>query len=169
MHCATRTQISRISCYTKLLIVVKGFSKDLVSIRTARVIRSKNKCHPFECPRLSVRKNHHPFERLALSVREKLSSFRTPRAVRSKKSSSVRTARAIRSKQLSAALLCQTTSFTRAVCDQPVKKCELIINNSSKPLFAFTSWIFTVNFLLSSLLCFHNIGLSLQVLFKTKV
>ena len=124
MHCATRTQISRISCYTKLLIVVKGFSKDLVFIRTARVIRSKNKCHPFECPRLSVRKNHHPFERLGLSVREKLSSFRTPRAVRSKKSSSVRTARVIRSKQLSAALLFRTT-FTRAVGDEPVKKCKL--------------------------------------------
>ena len=155
MHCATRTQIPRISCYTKLLIVVKGFSKDLVSVRTARAIRSKKKCHPFEC--------------LMLSVREKLSSFRTPRAVRSKKSLSVRTARAIRSNQLPAALLFQTTSFTRAVCDEPVKKCELIINNSSKPLLAFTSCIFTVNFLLSSLLCFHNIGLSLQVLFKIKV
>ena len=118
MHCATRTQIPRISCHTKLLIVVKGFSKDLVSVRTARAIRSKKKCHPFEC--------------LMLSVREKLSSFRTPRAVHSKKSLSVRTARAIRSNQLPAALLFQTTSFTRAVCDEPVKKCELIINNSSK-------------------------------------
>ena len=118
MHCATRTQIPRISCYTKLLIVVKGFSKDLVSVRTATAIRSKKKCHPFEC--------------LMLSVREKLSSFRTPRAVRSKKSLSVRTAWAIRSNQLPAALLFQTTSFTRAVCDEPVKKCELIINNSSK-------------------------------------
>ena len=118
MHCATRTQIPRISCHTKLLIVVKGFSKDLVSVRTATAIRSKKKCHPFEC--------------LMLSVREKLSSFRTPRAVRSKKSLSVRTARAIRSNQLPAALLFQTTSFTRAVCDEPVKKCELIINNSSK-------------------------------------
>ena len=118
MHCATRTQIPRISCYTKLLIVVKGFSKDLVSVRTATAIRSKKKCHPFEC--------------LMLSVREKLSSFPTPRAVRSKKSLSVRTARAIRSNQLPAALLFQTTSFTQAVCDEPVKKCELIINNSSK-------------------------------------
>ena len=118
MHCATRTQIPRISCYTKLLVVVKGFSKDLVSVRTATAIRSKKKCHPFEC--------------LMLSVREKLSSFRTPRAVRSKKSLSARTARAIRSNQLPAALLFQTTSFTRAVCDEPVKKCELIINNSSK-------------------------------------
>ena len=118
MHCATRTQIPRISCYTKLLVVVKGFSKDLVSVRTATAIRSKKNCHPFEC--------------LMLSVREKLSSFRTPRAVRSKKSLSARTARAIRSNQLPAALLFQTTSFTRAVCDEPVKKCELIINNSSK-------------------------------------
>ena len=118
MHCATRTQIPQISCYTKLLVVVKGFSKDLVSVRTATAIRSKKKCHPFEC--------------LMLSVREKLSSFRTPRAVRSKKSLSARTARAIRSNQLPAALLFQTTSFTRAVCDEPVKKCELIINNSSK-------------------------------------
>ena len=117
-HCATLTQIQRISGYTKLLIVVKGFSKDLVSVRTAKAVRSKKKCHPFEC--------------LRLYVREKLSSFRTPRAVRSKKSSSVRTGRAIRSKQLSAALLFQSTSFTRAVCDEPVKKCELIIYNSSK-------------------------------------
>jgi len=46
MHCATRTQIPRISCYTKLMIVIKVFSKDLVSVRTARVIHSKKKCHP---------------------------------------------------------------------------------------------------------------------------
>ena len=66
MHCALRTQIWRISCYTKLLIVVKGFSKDwfwferlrlsirkkLSSVRTALAILLKKKCHPFERLRL---------------------------------------------------------------------------------------------------------------------
>ena len=128
IHCALRTQIPRISCYTKLLIVVKGFSKDLVLVRTVQAIRSKKmssvrtalairwkkKCHPFERLRLSVReklssvgKNCHPFARLGLSVRRKLLS--------------VRTARAIRLKQLSATLLFKVT-FTRAVCDETVKK-----------------------------------------------
>ena len=39
MHCAPRTYIPRISCYTKLQIVVKGFSKDSVSARTTQAIR----------------------------------------------------------------------------------------------------------------------------------
>ena len=52
MHCALRAQIWRISCYTKLLIVVTGFSKDLVLVPTALVIRLKMKCHPFERLRL---------------------------------------------------------------------------------------------------------------------
>ena len=39
MHCAPRTYIPRISCYTKLQIVVKGFSKDSVSVRTTQAIR----------------------------------------------------------------------------------------------------------------------------------
>ena len=73
------------------------------SVRTALAIRSKKKCHLFERLRLSVR---------------------TARATHWKKMSSVGTARAIRSKQLSAALLVQTT-FTRAVGDEPVKKCKL--------------------------------------------
>ena len=63
MHCAPRTQIPRISCYTILPIVVKGLSKDLVS-----------------------------FQRLRLSVREKLSFLRTTQAIHWKKLSSVRTA-----------------------------------------------------------------------------
>ena len=41
MHCAPQTQFPRISRFLKLLIVVKGFSKDLVSGRTALAIRSK--------------------------------------------------------------------------------------------------------------------------------
>ena len=41
MHYAPRTQIRRISCYTKLLIVLEGFCKDLVSVRTSKDIRSK--------------------------------------------------------------------------------------------------------------------------------
>ena len=41
MHCEPRTQFPRISRFLKLLIVVKGFSKDLVSGRTALAIRSK--------------------------------------------------------------------------------------------------------------------------------
>ena len=64
-------------------------------------------CHPFERLGLSVGKNCHPFGRLGLSVRRKLLS--------------VRTARAIRLKQLSATLLFKVT-FTRAVCDETVKK-----------------------------------------------
>ena len=53
-----------------------------------------------------------------------MSSVGTARAIRSKKLSPVRMAGAIRSKQLSAVLLFRTT-FTRAVGDEPVKKCKL--------------------------------------------
>ena len=38
---AAKTNPERISCYTKLPIVVKGFFKDLVSAGTARAIHSK--------------------------------------------------------------------------------------------------------------------------------
>ena len=41
MHCAPRTQIPRISCCTILPIVVKGLSKDLVSVPTTRTISSR--------------------------------------------------------------------------------------------------------------------------------
>ena len=41
LHCASRAQIQRITCDTKFLIVVKGFSKELVSVGTALAIRSK--------------------------------------------------------------------------------------------------------------------------------
>ena len=41
MHCAPRTQIPRISCYTILPIVVKGLSKDLVSVPTTQTISSR--------------------------------------------------------------------------------------------------------------------------------
>ena len=109
MHCTPPTQVSEISCYTKLpRIVVKGFSKDLISVRSGYplekiVIRSKGSG------------NCHPFERLGLSVWRKLSS--------------VRTARAILSKQLSASLVFRNT-FTRAVCDEVSKNVSL--NNSYK-------------------------------------
>ena len=86
MHCAPRRQIPRISCYTKLLIVVKGFSKDLVSVRTAQAIRSKKRlssvrtalairlkkeCHPWNDSGYPFQENCHPFnqiERLELSI-----------------------------------------------------------------------------------------------------
>ena len=67
MHCAPRTYIPRISCYTKLQIVVKGFSKDSVSVRTTQAIRLKKNCHPFkrlgypiEWLKLSVQNNNQP-------------------------------------------------------------------------------------------------------------
>ena len=62
MHCALRTQIRRISCYTKLLIVVKGFSKDLVLVRTAQAIHSK---------KIVIRSNGsgYPFEKEMSSLR----------------------------------------------------------------------------------------------------
>ena len=73
MHCALRTQIWRISCCTKLLIVVKGFSKDLVLVQTAQAIRSK---------KIVIRANGsgYPFEK-------EISSLRTTQAIRSNGSS----------------------------------------------------------------------------------
>ena len=68
MHCSPRTYIPRISYYTKLQIVVKCFSKDSVSVRTAQAIRSKqiairanDSGYPFE-------KNCHPFKRLGYPI-----------------------------------------------------------------------------------------------------
>ena len=71
MHCAPRTQIPRISCYKKLLIVVKGFSKDVISVQTAQAIRSR---------KITIRSNGsgYPFEK-------EMSSLRTARAARWKK------------------------------------------------------------------------------------
>ena len=93
--CAANTNPGRISCYTKLLIVVKGFRYCLFSKIS----------YPFELLRLSFRKNLslkkecRPLERPRQSVREKLSYVRTARAIRRKKlSSTVPTSRAIRSK-----------------------------------------------------------------------
>ena len=40
-HCAPRTQIPRILCYTILPIVVKGLSKDLVSVPTTQTMCSR--------------------------------------------------------------------------------------------------------------------------------
>ena len=45
---------------------------DLVSVWTARAIRPKKNCHPFERLGLSVRKKCHPFEQLELSVWQKI-------------------------------------------------------------------------------------------------
>ena len=71
MHCSPRTYIPRISCYTKLQIVVKGFSKDSVSVRTAQAIRLKQ---------IAIRANGsgYPFE-------EEMSSLRTTQAIRLRK------------------------------------------------------------------------------------
>ena len=99
MRCAPRRQIPQISCYTKLLTVVKGFSKDLVSVRTSQAIRWK---------KIVIRLNGsgNPFEKEMLSLRmtqvillrkpvirsngsgyplEKLSSVRGARVIRWKK------------------------------------------------------------------------------------
>ena len=46
MHCAPRTQIPRISFYTILPIVVKGLSKDLVSVPTTQTICSRKTVIP---------------------------------------------------------------------------------------------------------------------------
>ena len=69
MHCAPRTQIPRISCYTKLLIVVKGFSKHVISVQTAQATRSR---------KIAIRSNGsgYPFEK-------EMSSLRTTQAIRS--------------------------------------------------------------------------------------
>ena len=92
---------------------MKGFSKDLVSVRTAQAIRSKNKVIPLNdslairlrkivirsnCLGYSLEKEMSSLpERLTQSVREKVSSVRTARAIRSKKMSSVQTSGVIRS------------------------------------------------------------------------
>ena len=87
----------------KLLTVVKGFSKDLVSARTSQAIRWKklssvrtalairwrqNAIHPFEGLRTTqanpFEENFHSIEQLGLSV-GKLSSVRGVRVIRSKK------------------------------------------------------------------------------------
>ena len=103
-----RKQIPRISCYTKLLIVVQ----DLVSVRTALVIHSKKK--------IVIPSNDS-----GLSVREKLPSFRKARAILWKKlSSAVRTARAIRWKKFSSL---RTASY----CSKPLSP-EPFATNLSK-------------------------------------
>ena len=134
MHCVPQTQIP----LEKIVIRLNGsgypFEKEMSSLRTTLaihcrkiVVRSnaslrttqtnpfEKNCRSFEHYLLSDGKSCHPLERLGLSVRRKLSSVRTARAIR---------------KQLPAALLFQI-AFTRAVCDEDVRKsCNL--NNSSK-------------------------------------
>ena len=119
IHYALRTQIPRISCYTKLLVVVKGFRYRLIS----------NTWYPFELLRLSVRKNCHlkrnavrskdpgylfaknchAFERLGLYVGKNCHPPFERSGYPFKELSSVSTARIIRSKILSAVILFQTT------------------------------------------------------------
>ena len=125
---------------------MKGFSKDLVSVRTAQAIRSKNKVIPLNdslairlrkivirsnCLGYSLEKEMSSLpKRPRQSVREKVSSVQTARAIRSKKTSSVQTARVIRSKQLSAALLFKSLSpepFTTNLSRNHVN-----LNNSCK-------------------------------------
>ena len=92
---------------------MKGFSKDLVSVKTAQAIRSKKKVIPLNYSlairlrQIVIRSNGSGYslekevsslpERLRQSVQEKVSSVRTPRAIRSKKTSSVQTVLVIRS------------------------------------------------------------------------
>ena len=85
MRCAPRTQIPQISCYTKLLTVVKGFSEDLVSVRTSQAIRWKKLLSVRTALAIRLKKKCYPFEWLRLSVWENLSSVRTVRAIRWKK------------------------------------------------------------------------------------
>ena len=67
MHCAPQTQIPRDSCYEILLLtVVKGFSKDLVSVRTVQAIHWKKIVihlngtgYPFEIGISSLRTTIH--------------------------------------------------------------------------------------------------------------
>ena len=64
MHCAPRTQIPRISCYTKLLIVVKSFPKDLVIVRTTQSVRLKKIVIHSNGKGYLLEENSHPFQRL---------------------------------------------------------------------------------------------------------
>ena len=72
---ALRKHKSREFRVTKLLTVVKGFSKDLVSVRTVQAIRWKKNCHPFKRHWLSVRNrnfippNDYPFEKIVIRSR----------------------------------------------------------------------------------------------------
>ena len=51
-----------ISCYTKLLTVVKGFSKDLVSVRTSQAIRWKKLLSVRTALAIRLKKKCYPFE-----------------------------------------------------------------------------------------------------------
>ena len=71
MHFAPRTQIPRISCYTKLPMVVKTFSTDLVSVRTTQsvrmekiVIRSNGSGYLLEQNSYSFQRFNYPFKKI---------------------------------------------------------------------------------------------------------
>ena len=110
MHCAPRTQFPRISRFLKLLIVVKGFSKDLVSGRTALAIRSKKNVI------LRTTQAIHPRK---IAIRSKGSAYPSEKIVirRSNGSGYPLEKVVIRS---DGSVLLQTT-FSGAVRDEPVK------------------------------------------------
>ena len=92
MHCAPRTQIPRISCYTILPIAVKGLSKDLVSIPTTQTISWRKIVIPSN-------DSGYLLEKIVIRSNGSVRNNRQPR-------------------------YCYK-SLTRAVCDEPVKRCKL--------------------------------------------
>ena len=72
MHCALQTQIQRISCYTKLLVVVIGLYLQRSGIRLKGFsYQFETNCHPFERLWPSIQKRNvvrlrgsaYPFEK----------------------------------------------------------------------------------------------------------
>ena len=124
------------------------------------------------CERLSFPKIWYPFERLRPSIGKKLSSVLTTVAIRSKKKyhpferlrlSVPKNFLPFDQLELSVQNNCQPRYCSKPLSlGEPVRKCK--VNNSSTHC-----WIFTVHFLLNSLLCFLNIRSSLRILIKTKV
>ena len=72
MHCAPQTQILRILCYTKLLMVMKGFSKDLVLGQMAQAIHSKKIVICSNSLDYMIEENCHLFERLVLCIQNNI-------------------------------------------------------------------------------------------------
>ena len=144
MRCAPRTQIPRISCYTKSLTVVKGFSKDLVSVRTPQAIRSNGSGYPLEKKTQSIPskvfERHRLIRLRRIVIRSNSSGYPLEKIVIRSSCSGYpfeencnpfeRLELSRRSKELSAALLFQIT-FTRAVRDENHVS---LINSSKRPL-----------------------------------
>ena len=110
MHCAPRTQFPRISRFLKLLVVVRGFSKDLVSGRTALAIRSK---------KIVILRTTQAIHPRKIAIRSKGSAYPSEKIVirRSNGSGYPLEKVVIRS---DGSVLLQTT-FSGAVRDEPVK------------------------------------------------